>query len=62
MRTNSQKAEDLFKITKDILNGKLPPANIYLFNHNRNIKKVCEICSKLTIKTPERSGVVIVNF
>ena len=29
------------------------PANIYLFN-NRNTRKGCEICSKLTIKTPEQ--------
>ena len=31
------------------------PANIYLFNvNNRNTRKRCEICSKLTIQTPER--------
>ena len=32
--------------------------------NNRNTRKKCEICSKLTIKTPERrrSGVFIVNF
>ena len=31
------------------------PANIYLFKiNNRNIRKRCEICSKLTIKPPER--------
>ena len=31
------------------------PANIYLFKVNkRNTRKRCEICSKLTIKTPER--------
>ena len=36
------------------------PANIYLFKvNNRNSRKRCEICSKLTIKTP---GVFIVNF
>ena len=44
------------------------PANIYLFKvNNRNTRKRREICSKLTIKTPEghywrRSGVFIVNF
>ena len=44
------------------------PANIYLFNtKNRNIRKRCEICSKLTIKTPDRrlwhcSGIFIINF
>ena len=32
------------------------PANIYLFNANsRNTTKKCEICSKLTKKTPKRS-------
>ena len=32
--------------------------------NNRNTRKRCEICSKLTIKTPERrrSGVFIANF
>ena len=31
------------------------PTNIYLFKvNNRNTRKRCEICSKLTIKTPER--------
>ena len=31
------------------------PANIYLFQvNNRNTKKRCEICTKLTIKAPER--------
>ena len=31
------------------------PANIYLLKvNNRNTRKRCEICSKLTIKTPEQ--------
>ena len=31
--------------------------------NNRTARTRCEICSKLTIKTPERrSGVFIVNF
>ena len=44
------------------------PANIYLFKvYNRNTRKRCEICLKLTIKTPEgchwlNSSVFIVNF
>ena len=54
------------------------PASIYLLKvhsrntrklkvHNRNTRKRCEICSKLTIMTPEQrhwrcSGVFIVNF
>ena len=43
-------------------------ANVYLFKiTNRNNRKRYEICSKFTIKTPERrqwcrSGVFIVNF
>ena len=43
-------------------------AGIYLLKvNNRNTRAGCEICSKLTIKTPERcqwcrSGVFIVNF
>ena len=44
------------------------PAGNYMFNVNdRNTRTRCEICSKLTIKTPERhhwrrSGVLIANF
>ena len=44
------------------------PGNIYLFKvNNSNTRKRYEICSKLTIKTPERRhwrrcGVFIVNF
>ena len=44
------------------------PSNIYLLKVNsRNTRFRCKICSKLTIKTPERgqwcsSGVFIVNF
>ena len=47
------------------------PAGNYMFkSNNRNTKTRCEICSKLTIKTPERcqictkvtGGVFIVNF
>ena len=46
------------------------PANIYLFKvnikNNRSARKRCEICSKLTIKTPEqhqrhRSGVLLLT-
>ena len=43
-------------------------AAIYLFKvNNQNIRKLLEICSKLTIKTPEQSnwrhsGVFIVRF
>ena len=40
------------------------PANIYLFKaNNRKTRKRSEICSKLTIKSPERrSGVFIAYF
>ena len=43
------------------------PVGIYMFKVNRNTRTRCEICSKLTIKTPEqhqwrRSFVFIVNF
>ena len=44
------------------------PAGNYMFKvNNRNSKTGCEICSRLTIKTPERhhcgrSGFFIVNF
>ena len=44
------------------------PANTYLFKvNNRNTRKRCEICSKLTIKISEqghwhRSGVFIAKF
>ena len=44
------------------------PSDIYLLKvNNRNTKTKCEICSKLTIKTPERrcwrpSAVFIANF
>ena len=31
------------------------PTNIYLLKvNNGNTRKMCEMCSKLTIKTPER--------
>ena len=30
------------------------PAGIYMFKVNRNTRTRCEICSKLTIKTPEQ--------
>ena len=46
---------------------KILPVSIYLFKfNNANMRTMCEICSKLTIKTPERhklhcSGVFIVE-
>ena len=45
---------------------KKTPTGIYLLKvNNRNTRTRCEICSKLTIKTPERrqfSGVSINDF
>ena len=44
------------------------PAGIYLLKvNNRNTRTRCKICSKITIKIPERrhwhrSGIFIVNF
>ena len=36
------------------------PANIYLFKvSNKNTRKTCEICSKLTIKTPYTAVFII---
>ena len=41
---------------------KLDPAMIYLFKvNNRNTRKRCQICSKLTIKIPERRHKVIIE-
>ena len=44
-----------------------PDVNFLLKVKNGNTRIMCEICSKLTIKTPERrnwrrSGIFIVNF
>ena len=44
------------------------PGGIYIFKvNNKNTRTRCEICSKLTIKTPEphhwrRSGIFLVHF
>ena len=51
-----------------LIEGLYPAGNYILTKaNNRNTGTRCEICSKLTIKTPERrhwrrSGVFIVNF
>ena len=53
---------------KSFLSHSIHPVGIYLLKvNNRNTKTRCEICSKLTTKTPERchwcrSSVFIVNF
>ena len=39
----------------------LIPGNIYLFKvNNRNTRKRCETCSKLTTTTPERHFIVLI--
>ena len=44
----------LSTFNKNIFQGNLP-ANNYLFKgNNRNTRERCEICSKVTAKTPER--------
>ena len=41
--------------TNDSLWASSYPASIYLFKvNNGNTRTMCEICTKLTIKTPER--------
>ena len=58
----------LVVLSQLLLHSCLSPAGIYLLKvNNRNTRARCEICSKLTINTPERrhwrrSGVFIVNF
>ena len=54
----------LYTLGKDIYTGKNFSTNIYLFIvNNGNTRKMCEICLKLTIKSPQRrSTVFIVNF
>ena len=57
--------------TMIIIAARISPANIYLFrvsNRNTKKKKRCKICSKSTIKTPERlhftlfSSVSVLDF
>ena len=54
----------LYALGKNIYARKNSPTSIYLFiMNNSNTKKRCEICSKITIKTPEqRSTIFILNF
>ena len=56
------------KISVHLIEFKTVPAGNDMFKvNNRNTRAMCEICSKLTIKIPERlnwrrSGIFIVNF
>ena len=56
-----------FRSDDDFPSVDYPVGNYMFKGNNRNTRATCEICSKLTIKTPERrywhcSGVFIVNF
>ena len=49
------KKEESLTYSNFCLNNVQIPAGIYLLKvNNRNTRTRCEICSKLTIKTPER--------
>ena len=57
----------LFCFTYSLTSLSNPAGNYLFIVNNRNTRTRCEICSKLTIKTPgrlhwRRSGVFIVNF
>ena len=68
IRKYSSEENDIQRSASELNTEGEHPANIYLFKiSNRNSRKRCRVCSKLTIKTPERSqlrhsGVFIVNF
>ena len=68
VRNYYQKWPYLIKLNDSFYQQCLHPAYIYLFKVSYgNIKTMCEICSKLAIKAPERwqlslLGVFIVNF
>ena len=50
-----KKTLELIKTEKLVVKLKKVPVNIYLFKvTNRNSRKRCDLCSKLTIKIPER--------
>ena len=57
-----------FYLNKHLIIINFYPAGIYMLKvNNRNTRTVCEICSKLTLKIPERhhwrcSGIFMVNF
>ena len=57
-----------FKLVRHILPRQTHPEGIYLLKvNNGNIRTTCKICSKLTIKTPERlrcrgSGIFFLNL
>ena len=55
---------NLHTLDNNIYRRKNSPTNTFLFiMNNSNTRKRCEICSKLTIQTPQRrSTVFIVNF
>ena len=64
MMLNKAWSAYLYTLGNDIYTGKNSSINIYLFVvNNGNTRKRCKICSKSTIKSPQRrSTVFIVNF
>ena len=51
---NSNRLQSLFEVTDKDTQASFYPANIYLFKiNNRDTRKRCDKCSKLTIKTPD---------
>ena len=69
MLNSFQEFKTYLKIAALILNKSLlcsaKPVGNYMFKaNNRNIRKKCEVCSKVTIKTPLNgdSGVVLVSL
>ena len=57
LNTRSTSTSSLF----DIFIVVIPDGN-YILKVNRKIRTRCEICSKLTIKIPERRGVILVSL
>ena len=53
----------LYTLGNDIYIEKNSSANIYVFIvNNSNTRKMCEICSRLTIKSLERCSTVFIDF
>ena len=64
---NKNQEINIFLLRKVSTGRAIPTGNCMFKVNNRNTRTRCEICSKLTIKTPElrqwrSSGVFIVNF
>ena len=51
----------LYTLSNDIYTSK-NFRQAFICSNNSNTRKRCEICSKLTMKSPQRSTVFVVNF